>query len=235
MTFNLSKRTLLKSFFLIDEFSAVTRYSKNRPIKEENNLEHTGWVCLWSYLIAVDIQNKLGLDLDFGRIMSGAVIHDIDEALTGDIPRPTKYFDKELRDKIAELEFKSVQSLVKRLEHNPHDQNILDDWLESKGIDYPEQFIVKMADLISVVYKVWQEMIMLRNNCFLSVAKEIYPIIEKYVNMDQLENDNIPLELFEYFKFHLTDCLDLLNRCKESTNPIVSIITPLNIVPCEDL
>ena len=229
----MSKNTLLKSFFLIDEFSAVTRYSKNRPIKEENNLDHTGWVCLWSYLIGIDIQNKLGLELDFAKIMSGAVVHDIDETLTGDVPRPTKYYNKEFREKIAGIEFASVNSLVKNLDQNPRKKNILDDWLEAKGIDNVEQYIVKMADLISVVYKVWQEMIMLRNNCFLSVAREVLPVIKKCL-YEEPENDNIPLEVIEYFKFHIQDCFQLLHMCVDSTRNITGIMPPLNEFKCED-
>ena len=137
-----------KSFSIIDEFGSVTRYSKNRPIKEENNLEHTGFVTLFSYLMGVDIQNRFEVELDFGKMLSGAVVHDIDETLTGDIPRPTKYFSKELRDKISEVEYSSICKIAEILEHIKTKKNLIDDWLNAKGTASVEQFIVKMMEPI---------------------------------------------------------------------------------------
>ena len=203
---------LLKTFNLIDEFSAVTRYSKNRPIKEENDLEHTGWVSLWSYLIAVDIQKRFMIELDFSKILCGAVVHDIDETLTGDIPRPTKYFDSSVKNYIKSIEKKSVIKLMEELDQRLSSKNILMDWTEAKGVGNIEQYIVKVADLMSVVYKVWHELTVLSNFSFLSVAKEITPVICENIE-NEFVHDNP--EVIEYFKDHFRVALELVGKCIE--------------------
>lgn len=208
----ISDSFLIKTFTLIDEFSAVTRYSKNRPIKEENNLEHTGWVSLWSYLIAIDIQKKFVVELDFSKILCGAVSHDIDETLTGDIPRPTKYYDDSVRNYIKNIERKSVLKLTEELGQSMSGKNILQDWNTAKGDATVEQYIVKVADLMSVIYKVWHELAILSNFSFLPVAKEITPVI--CTNIEKEPNSRFP-EIDNYFKEHYKVALEILVKCIE--------------------
>ena len=207
---------VLKFFSIIDEFASVTRYSKNRPIKEENNLEHTGFVTLFSYLIGIDLQNQFNIKIDFGKLLSGAVCHDMDETLTGDIPRPTKYYSKELRETIGKVELDSIKKLAGILGHKEGSKNLIDDWMNAKGTATVEQVIVKMADLVGVIYKVWQEMIMLNNNCFLQVAEEIIEIIKSHI-LNGLGTEFPEIEL--YFLSHLRDCLSLLETCIDSAHP----------------
>lgn len=206
---------LFKSLSFIDEFASVTRYSKNRPIKEENNLEHTGWVCSWCYITGIDIQNKFNIEIDFGKLLSGAVCHDMDETLTGDIPRPTKYYNKEMREAIAEVESDSISTIAKNLGQDRSKKNLIDDWKNAKGTATVEQLIVKIADLVGVVYKVWQEMIMLKNNCFLSVAKEIRKVVNSHVS-NGFDTDFPDIEA--YLLSHLKDCLSLINACINSAD-----------------
>lgn len=212
---NISKSFLMKTFNLLGEFSAVTRYSKNRPIKEENNLEHTGWVSLWSYLIAIDIQRKFKVELDFSKILCGAVSHDIDKTLTGDILRPTKYFDEVVKNYIKNIERTSVVKLMYELGHDLNSKNILEDWKTAKGNETVEQYIVKIADIMSVVYKVWHELVILSNFSFLSVAREMIPVI--CTNIEYKPNKAFP-EVDLYFKDHLEVALEILIECTELEN-----------------
>lgn len=53
--------------------------------ESETVASHVFGTCLVSLLIAVNLQAR-GLDIDLGRVMAMAVLHDLPEALTSDIP-----------------------------------------------------------------------------------------------------------------------------------------------------
>lgn len=141
---------LEESLKFLHGMASVRRYSQTKLVNEESVLEHTGFVGILSYFIGMDLQKK-GQDVDMSRLFAKAMAHDMEEVIVGDIPRPTKYFSKEIKNalKIAE------QDAINIISNNIDSGNIEMDWLSAKsGI---EGNIVAVADLIAVVYKAWQE------------------------------------------------------------------------------
>ena len=100
--------------------------------------------------------------MDIGEVLCKAVTHDIDEVVTGDIPRPTKYFDensKKTFDKISEAGMeKLLEEMNLQISVNLKLQR---DWGNSKKGN--EGVIIAIADLASVVFKIWDEVILLGN------------------------------------------------------------------------
>ena len=164
---------IIKIFSTAQKMSAIRRYSQIHLLKEESVLEHTGFVCLFSYLLCHELNtkatNNLTETMDIGEVLCKAVVHDIDEVVTGDIPRPTKYFNSETKkvfDKMAKI---GMTQVVNQLEMQ--NINTFLNWEKAK--DGKEGKIVALADLASVVYKIWDEMIMLSNNKLMRQAMQV--------------------------------------------------------------
>lgn len=212
---------LMKSFFMINEFSSVTRYSKNRPMIQENDLEHTGWVALWSYLTAVDIQNKFDVQIDFAKLLSQSICHDLDETITGDILRPTKYANQTIEEEIKKTEAQAVCQIADFFTHFPGigKRDLFTDWIIAKEIETLEGLTVKVADIMSVVYKTWQEVLMMNNFCFISIAYEVKSALLPL--SQELKEDPGALrslhkeEICLYFSRIIQEGINLLEKCIE--------------------
>ena len=87
---------IIKLFSISQSMSAIKRYSQLHLLKSESVMEHTGFVCLFAYILCEKINSVSDEEdkLNIGIALEKAVIHDIDEVVTGDIPRPTKYYSK---------------------------------------------------------------------------------------------------------------------------------------------
>lgn len=85
----------------------VNRWSTSRVSFPENVAEHSYFVCLYSMMVARwYVNNSTGAEVAgdeaqesfIGYVLQKAVLHDIEEARTGDVHRPFKYSDSRLRD-----------------------------------------------------------------------------------------------------------------------------------------
>lgn len=179
---NFKDSFLIKSFNLIHEFSSVDRFNKHKLIIPENDLEHTGFVCLWGYLLAQRLEQDLHIEIDYSQLLKGAVIHDIDEVLTGDVQNPTKYFSEKLRKEMKLLESASLNNINKYLDYDTKKNFLKEDWENAKGVETLEKYIVTVCDLMSVVYKVWQEIVLFGNLSFIGVSEEVQKGVAFFIN-----------------------------------------------------
>ena len=94
------------------KMSEVIRYSGLHSTKPEDLASHT----LEVQLLCLRVYNELVDDYDLDESLSDrellefkvellerALIHDIDEVITGDFPRPLKYYNDAIRDAIEEV------------------------------------------------------------------------------------------------------------------------------------
>jgi putative hydrolase of HD superfamily len=137
----------LKTFELLNNLSNVYRWNNCYCSKQENVLEHSGFVSL--YALRLGIKHDV---LSAGLLIK-ALVHDLDEAITGDIVTPTKYSSVDLLNQIKLLESRSS----KKISDEYFDGKVFDYWVNSKDITSIEGSIVKLADSAAVVYKIWQE------------------------------------------------------------------------------
>lgn len=133
------------------ELSTIDRYSQTRLINPESVLEHTGFVCLCSLLIGIELE-KSGEKIHFGKLLTKATLHDIEETITGDISCPTKYANESILREVKKVEEQAAEQICTNLDPDGH---IFRLWAESK--EGKEGFIVALADKLAVVYKVQQE------------------------------------------------------------------------------
>ena len=120
----------------------IFRYSTVPTIHRESVAEHTFFVMLWAYAMAIDLQDR-GVNVSMELILRRALVHDFDEALTGDFIRTFKYSSRELHEAIV----KETTSLMENL-NAPRE--LLIDWKDAKGLDVEGQ-VVALADHFSIV------------------------------------------------------------------------------------
>jgi len=166
------KGKLLEIFEINYKMSALSRFSQTHLVKEESVLEHTGFVCMMSYYIG----NKLiteDKDVDIGILMCKAVAKDIDEIVTGDIPRPTKYYNIGITEAIKEIEDSNMKKIANKMEL----EYMYEDWSTAK--DGKEGCIVALCDGLAILYKVYYEAIMFSNRTIIDHFKHIPRFLDK--------------------------------------------------------
>ena len=136
----------MRIFKFINGLSSVKRWSNAYCQREENVLEHTAVVSI----IALRIGQEVGADL--GDLLSRAILHDMEEMITGDIPTPTKYHNEDITREIKK--FEEIAAIEVAARYFGHWAFNL--WSKAKD-DSLEGEIIKIADSLAVVYKIKQE------------------------------------------------------------------------------
>ena len=163
----------------------MDRYSQTRLSNPESVLEHTGWVCMCSFFIGMELKS-FGEEIDMGLLMSKAVIHDVEEVIVGDIANPTKYYSSALTQQIHSLSEHAAGTLLSPFESG---KQLFDLWVEAKY--GKEGYIVALADKLAVVYKVHQEVVGFGNSTIKDHVKgleEALHYLDGEMGLSEIEN-----------------------------------------------
>jgi 5'-deoxynucleotidase YfbR-like HD superfamily hydrolase len=131
------------------QMSHVIRYSSLPHGRGENVAEHTFYVVFYCLLIAKDLE-KEGYQIDYYRLLISAVIHDLDEAITGDIIRPVKYSSEELRDMLERVANIYCRHTLRKL-NVEEAEKIYDLWEKARDPATIEGQILQVCDMLSVI------------------------------------------------------------------------------------
>lgn len=142
---------------VLGKLATTNRYSDTRLINPESVLEHTGYVALLSMFI-VNRLNEEGEQLDESKALRKALVHDIEESITGDIINPTKYANSGIHLHLEEYASNCAWKLLKKLPGWP---DTFTTWNTAKS--NPTGMIVAIADKLAVVYKMEQEILKFGN------------------------------------------------------------------------
>lgn len=148
----------------VRDFAKVRRWSQTHCAREESSLEHTAAVAL----IALKISDECVTEVNVARLLAKALLHDMEETITGDIMTPVKYHDPEITKAIKEYECEAAADVAE----NVFGEWSYGFWLNAKD-DSIEGHIVRIADKASVVYKYRQEL-MLGNAGFAQYEENIW-------------------------------------------------------------
>jgi 5'-deoxynucleotidase YfbR-like HD superfamily hydrolase len=162
----MTNKILPKIFTTLHQLSSVDRYSRDFMLNRESVLEHTGFCSIFALYLAKQIEKHHNVTIRYDILMIRTAVHDIDETVTGDVSRTTKYWNKGSKEFFSFIEKESVLKLSTFL-----GIDIYDDWDKAKNSSL-EGVILKIVDMGSVVYKIWNEVILLNNLAFLRVAEE---------------------------------------------------------------
>lgn len=214
---------VVKVFSISQSMSSINRYSQINLLHSESVLEHTGFVCLFTYLVCSEINFSCKKKIDTGLALMKATFHDVDEVVTGDIPRPTKYFSAESRaifDKIASQGIKQIISELE-IKHSSEIENL---WKKSKEDD--EGRIVALADLAAVVYKIWEEVILLGNKKLVLQGKQVFGYIEDFTEF--LNGQEIDSHHRMIIGEIIIQLLDIASEISDMKDPMIGTLASLN-------
>lgn len=171
----------------------VIRWSNCRRTHNESVAEHVHFTSYYSMLIAYWLEENGTSTINYRRLYESAITHDDEEALTGDIPRSFKYAFNSLREIIGIASSQAHGTLLNGLDLPPRvHKELTCTWESSKDTDRIEGQIVSLADFISVLSYLYQEMeagntgILERSNSIIlyysqfdsTVYKILHPLIE---------------------------------------------------------
>ncbi len=133
----------------------IQRWPLMYNVRPENVQEHSLQVAMVAHALAIIANKKFNKQLSPERAATLAIFHDASEILTGDLPTPVKYFNKEI-----EAEYKKIEAIAERrlLEMVPEEfQEDYQDLLLSAQADEEYKQLVKSADTLCAYLKCLEE------------------------------------------------------------------------------
>lgn len=128
----------------------VYRYSSRPVHRKEGVAEHIFYASFYSLVIAKFLIQK-GIFVDLGKVLERAVVHDLDEALTGDFLRPVKYGDPAIKEGLDRLSRRFLSEISAQF-----GVDLTNSWETAKD-ESLEGRILYLADLLCVVAYVHEE------------------------------------------------------------------------------
>ncbi len=123
-----------------------------RNTRNENVSEHSLEVSVVAHALALIQKNKLGCkDINPEKVALYAIYHDATEIITGDLPTPIKYFNKDIKHAYKNLEVIAGNSILNMLPD--YMKNDYDNIFNEKEEDKHIWETVKAADKICAYFK----------------------------------------------------------------------------------
>lgn len=172
----------------------IIRFSNSHRIQDESVAEHSFSTALYCLVIGEELRQQ-GLKIDVELAVKRALVHDIEEAHSGDFIRTFKHSDPELSKAIDRAAEKFAKTLFKEMSPNVC-KPLYDLWHHAKDHTM-EGMLVEFADFISVLSYVLREASM-GNRCLLEenastlgeysnkFSAERYGFISSYVKEAQI-------------------------------------------------
>ncbi len=133
----------------------IKRWQLMRCMRDENIMEHSQEVAIIAHAL-VTVHNELyGGNADVLKTVLYAVYHETAEVMTGDLPTPIKYYNKNIHGAYKELERSACEKMVNMLPQEL--QAGLSPYLLADE-DCLEYTFVKAADKFSAYIKCLEEL-----------------------------------------------------------------------------
>lgn len=179
---------------LYRQVSSVRRYSTIHLCKDENIAEHSMHVAMLCEIVGSKVIDKLKAEgnyhcenIDLGRCIKLAIFHDLDEIITGDIPRATKYHSESMHEAASKLA-ENAQNQISRIFG-----------ISCRLMDYKSSAskdsiaLIKACDFLSVVLKIYWELELGNLD-----ARDMIPEISKYA-LELSESNKVAKIIYDDF------------------------------------
>jgi len=181
---------------MMSRLASLQRFSMERLANRESVLEHLGQVVLTSLMLASEIRNRDSkVRIDLFTVMARAAVHDTEEVITGDIARPTKYASRETQEMFRKLSASAVEDIASELSSRadlPGFASVMRaNHRNAKGAGI-EGCVVALADILAVVTKVWEEVILRNSGAMIRqahTARKQLVAYQKRIN-DEVDRDS---------------------------------------------
>lgn len=142
-------------YAFMDRMKYIKRWQLMRSVREENIMEHSQQVAMFSHALAV-INNKVfGGTADASKAVLYAVYHECSEVMTGDLPTPVKYFNRSITGAYKNLEEKACDKLLTAL---PEEMRGEISAVMKPDMTSYEYALMKAADRLAAYVKCLEEM-----------------------------------------------------------------------------
>lgn len=183
-------------YAMMSRMKNIYRWGLMRNTRAENLSEHSLEVAQIAHALAIINNKRLGGNIDPNFVAVAAMYHDTSEIITGDMPTPIKYHNKEIKNAYKQIEAGATERLLEKL---PDDFKT-----EFSGIynmDEQTARLVKAADKISALIKCVEELNM-GNKEFAVAEKSTRKLIKE---LDCKEADIFMEEFMESFSLSLDE------------------------------
>lgn len=142
-------------FAFVSRMKYIDRWALMRNSYTENISEHSLEVSMLTHALCVIGNKRLGKSLDAEKAVMVAIYHDASEIITGDMPTPIKYLNKDIKGAFKEIEANANRRLLDML---PDDmvESYEEIFFPGESLQY-EMKLVKAADKLSALIKCIEE------------------------------------------------------------------------------
>lgn len=192
----------MRKLSVLENLTRIKRYAGNLTIIEESVSDHV-WCMNTLALEFIPILNeKFNTEFDLKDIIYGIALHDIDEALYTDIPRPFKHRNAKIENAIAET--------VEEILNETLSEEVNAELKRVEDKTTPLGLVIKIFDIAQCGYKMKSE-IQLGNKYFINEIENV---------LEWLEDTLCGLPGFDDFTVQEVQALSWLIRqfIKEFTN-----------------
>ncbi len=150
-------------FAAISRMKYIERWALMRNARAETLSEHCLDVAMIAHVLAVMSKVRYGHDIDAEKAALVGLYHDASEIITGDMPTPVKYFNRDIRTAYKQIESMAEDRLISKLPDDlkPEYERIFKEKKNEDGSDDPEEKymrrLVKAADKLSALIKCMEE------------------------------------------------------------------------------
>lgn len=188
-------------YAFMDRMKYIKRWQLMRSVRDENIMEHSQQVAMFTHALAV-INNKIfGGNADANKAVLYAVYHECSEVMTGDLPTPIKYFNNSIHGAYKMLEDKACDKLLATLPEELRTEMEKSVKPDVKSYEYE---LMKAADRLAAYVKCLEEL-RCGNSEFLRAKKSIE---------DDLKSRNMP-EVNYFFENFIESFLKTLDELEE--------------------
>jgi 5'-deoxynucleotidase YfbR-like HD superfamily hydrolase len=133
------------------------RFSLALTLHKESVAEHSYYVGLYAYFIVNWVRSQ-GFCIDMEKVLERCLFHDLEEAVTGDSPRPHKHRRPQLLEMMNQAALEEFSTVVAEIipENEETKEYLGQVWRDAKD-ESPEGRVVALADFLSVVSHLYQE------------------------------------------------------------------------------
>ncbi len=144
----------------VSRMKYIERWALMRNARPENLSEHSLEVAMIAHMLCIIGNTRYSKHLDAEQAALIGLYHDASEIITGDMPTPVKYYNRDIRDAYKEVEKMAQERLLSQL---PEDlrEPYRTIFLGLDGNDTEEDLyirkLVKAADKLSALIKCMEE------------------------------------------------------------------------------
>jgi len=142
-------------FAMMSRMKYIKRWALMRNSQSENISEHSLEVSMLAHSLAIISNKRLDGNLNAEKVALIGLYHDSTEIITGDMPTPIKYYNKDIQGAFKEIEKVAANRLLKML---PEDfrESYESVFFLKEGEEYMWK-LVKAADKLSALIKCIEE------------------------------------------------------------------------------